>query len=151
MPDPAAFGGQLPPPIGDANAIIEQQLDRCAGELEKELEADCLSFMGGIAFGADELIRDALEARQDKRPKLALILETGGGYSEVAQRIAQTLRRHYSQVEFIVPNYAMSAGTVLAMSGDAIHMDYFSILGPIDFNAGGPLDAAAGGGPFILR
>jgi hypothetical protein len=35
-------------------------------------------------------------------------------------------------VEFVVPNYAMSAGTVLVMSGDAIHMDYFSILGPID-------------------
>jgi hypothetical protein len=26
----------------------------------------------------------------------------------------------------------MSAGTVLVMSGDRIHMDYFSILGPID-------------------
>jgi hypothetical protein len=26
----------------------------------------------------------------------------------------------------------MSAGTVLVMSGDAIHMDYFSVLGPID-------------------
>lgn len=26
----------------------------------------------------------------------------------------------------------MSAGTVLVMSGDAIHMDYFSTLGPID-------------------
>ena len=26
----------------------------------------------------------------------------------------------------------MSAGTVLVMSGDAIHMDYYSLLGPID-------------------
>ena len=26
----------------------------------------------------------------------------------------------------------MSAGTVLVMSGDAVHMDYFSVLGPID-------------------
>ena len=26
----------------------------------------------------------------------------------------------------------MSAGTVLVMSGDAIHMDYYSVLGPID-------------------
>ena len=48
------------------------------------------------------------------------------------QRIAETLRHHYDRVEFIVPNYAMSAGTVLVMSGDAIHMDYFSVLGPID-------------------
>lgn len=32
----------------------------------------------------------------------------------------------------IVPNQAMSAGTVFAMSGDRIMMDYFSCLGPID-------------------
>ena len=42
------------------------------------------------------------------------------------------LRRHYRAVDFVVPNYAMSAGTVLVLSGDAIHMDYYSILGPID-------------------
>src|SRR6266851_826667 len=32
----------------------------------------------------------------------------------------------------MVPNFAMSAGTVLAMAGDEIWMTYFSILGPID-------------------
>ena len=42
------------------------------------------------------------------------------------------LRRHYTEVKFIIPNRAMSAGTVLAMSGDAILMDYHSCLGPID-------------------
>jgi hypothetical protein len=35
-------------------------------------------------------------------------------------------------VDFIVPTYAMSAGTVLVMAGDAIWMDYASTLGPID-------------------
>lgn len=43
-----------------------------------------------------------------------------------------TLRRHYQLVDFIVPNHAYSAGTVFVMSGDAIHMDYYSRLGPID-------------------
>ncbi len=42
------------------------------------------------------------------------------------------IRRHYQQVEFFIPSAAMSAGTVLVMSGDVIHMDYYSILGPID-------------------
>jgi hypothetical protein len=32
----------------------------------------------------------------------------------------------------MVPNQAMSAGTVLVMSGDEIWMNYFSTLGPID-------------------
>jgi hypothetical protein len=59
-------------------------------------------------------------------------LETFGGYVDSARRIAETLRHHYSHVEFIVPCHAMSAGTILAMSGDAIWMDYYSVLGPID-------------------
>lgn len=120
------------PIIGNSNFIIEQQLDHCVHAIERELSADCLSFTGDIAIGADELIRDALEARTKKKEKVTVFLETGGGYITVAQRIAEVLRRHYAQVEFIVPNYAMSAGTVLVMSGDAIYMDYFSVLGPID-------------------
>lgn len=61
-----------------------------------------------------------------------MILQTSGGYIETAERIANTLRKHYSWIAYIVPNYAMSAGTVLVMSGDQIWMDYFSTLGPID-------------------
>jgi len=118
--------------LSTSNTTVESQLDRCIEALEKEFDADCLAFVGGIIYGIDDIIRDALEARNPKRQKLAVILETPGGYIEVVQRIAETLRRHYHQVEFCVPNAAMSAGTVLVMSGDAIHMDYYSVLGPID-------------------
>jgi len=51
---------------------------------------------------------------------------------EPVQRMVDTLRRHYQVVDFIIPNYAYSAGTIFAMSGDAIYMDYYSRLGPID-------------------
>ena len=61
-----------------------------------------------------------------------MIVETEGGYIEVADRIVDAIRHYYGEVEFFIPNYAMSAGTVLVMSGDAIHMDYYSVLGPID-------------------
>jgi hypothetical protein len=43
-----------------------------------------------------------------------------------------TIRHHYGEVIFTVPNIAMSAGTVFVMSGDRILMDYLSRLGPID-------------------
>lgn len=46
------------------------------------------------------------------------------------------MRRHYKHVSFIIPNFAYSAGTVLALSGDKIYMDYYSILGPIDPQVG---------------
>ena len=44
----------------------------------------------------------------------------------------RVLRQHYQEVKFIIPDRAMSAGTVFAMSGDEILMDYHSCLGPID-------------------
>lgn len=118
----------------EANQIVEEHLDVLADKLEREMDADVLSFIGPIYYGADDAIRDAVERpRTKKRLKLAVVLETGGGYIEVVQRIADTLRHHYpKRVEFVVPNHAMSAGTVLVMSGDAIHMDYYSVLGPID-------------------
>ena len=79
---------------------------------------------------------EAVARSVERKEKIVVVLETDGGYIEVVQRIAETLRHHYSRVDFVVPNFAMSAGTVLVMSGDAIHMDYFSILGPIDPQVG---------------
>ncbi len=86
-------------------------------------------------FGVDDLVRKAIETKHAKgsgNEKLVFLLTTSGGYIEVVQRIVATMRRHYKLVDFVVPNYAYSAGTVLAMSGDAIFMDYYSRLGPID-------------------
>ncbi len=42
------------------------------------------------------------------------------------------MRNHYERVSFVIPNFAYSAETVLALSGDKIYMDYYSVLGPID-------------------
>lgn len=83
----------------------------------------------------DDYVRDFAESlfrRPNKRGRLVVVLTTSGGYIEVVQRIVETLRHHYGSVLFVVPNYAYSAGTVLAMSGNEIHMDYYSRLGPID-------------------
>lgn len=119
------------PDIG-ANELIEQQLHEQIGDLQNLLEADVLTFMSRIRFGADDVVRGAIESFADRRPRLAVILQTNGGFIEVVNRMVDTMRRHYDHVEYIIPNYALSAGTVLVMSGDAIHMDYYSVLGPID-------------------
>jgi len=119
-----------------ADSVIESQLDTHIQALESEVNGDVVAVSAPIEFGVDDFIRESIEfrcgARQSRKKKLAVILETSGGYIEVAQRIVQVFRTHYREVDFIVPNYAMSAGTVLALSGDAIFMDYYSILGPID-------------------
>jgi hypothetical protein len=72
------------------------------------------------------------EVKQKKRANLTIMLDTPGGIVEVVARMVDTVRFHYNEVDFIVPDRAMSAGTVFVMSGNRIFMDYFSCLGPID-------------------
>ena len=119
--------------------IIESQLDEKIMAIEDTMQADVLTFIGSLLYGSEDVVRDQVEeiSRSDqKRGKIVVSLETDGGNIEVTQRIAETIRYHYDKVEYLVPNHAMSAGTVLVMSGDAIWMDYFSILGPIDPQVG---------------
>ncbi|MBA7699185.1 hypothetical protein ES703_107873 [subsurface metagenome] len=123
-------------PPQNANEFIEQRLKECALAIENSsLKADVLSFNGPLFMGVDDIVRNVIEAKRKDSPnrrRLAVILTTTGGYIEVVHRIVDTFRHHYKYVDFIIPNYAYSAGTVFAMSGDAIYMDYYSRLGPID-------------------
>jgi membrane-bound ClpP family serine protease len=115
------------------NTFVERQLDELANAIEGKLNADVMAIVGPIYDGADDQVRQAIEARDDKRKALAVVLDTGGGVIEVVERMVRTIRYHYPKdVTMIIPGRAMSAGTVFAMSGDRIMMDYFSCLGPID-------------------
>ena len=118
----------------NANDFIESLLDYHLEPIGNSLKGDILSFSGALIHGIDDIFRNALERlRQNSdSQKIVVVLETPGGYIEVVQRIVETLRFHYDYVDFLVPNCAFSAGTVFAMSGDAIYMDYYSRLGPID-------------------
>ena len=101
-------------------------------DLEKYLKADVLVFYGPIVNGSDSEIKDIIERLPNKKETLYVILTTGGGVLLPVQRIVKVFRHYYKEVNFIVPNYAFSAGTILCMSGDKIYMNYFSCLGPID-------------------
>ena len=96
------------------------------------LEADCLTIISPIQSGVEYRVKLAVEARETRRGTLVVILHTGGGVVEIVERIVRVFRTHYDEVKFLIPDQAMSAGTVLAMSGDDILMDYHSCLGPID-------------------
>ena len=110
----------------NANKVIEETLDTRILALEDMFSANVLSYSGDIDSYVADGFKIAIEAIENKKEKMVVILETSGGYIEVAERVVDTLRHHYREVEFCVPGNAMSAGTVLVMSGDAIHMDYFS-------------------------
>lgn len=116
----------------DSNQIVENTLNDRAEALAEAATADVLAYIGPMYSPGDDEVKDALDEKAAKRKTLLVLLETRGGYIHVAERMAKIFRHHYRRVEFVVPTFAMSAGTVLAMSGDAIWMDYASVLGPID-------------------
>jgi len=118
--------------MANVSDAVSEKMAKVTEALEAKLDADVLGIFGAILGGVEYRVRAALEQLPTKRKKLAIVLQTGGGSIEVTERIVNVVRHHYPEVIFIIPDIALSAGTVLAMSGDAIMMDYFSCLGPID-------------------
>lgn len=103
--------------------------------LEQYLNADVLVYYGPIGNLNENVFLKIVEelVQSDKHhDTLYIILTTTGGSAITVERYVNIIRYHYSEVNFIVPDYAYSAGTIFCMSGDNIYMDYFSVLGPID-------------------
>jgi ClpP class serine protease len=61
-----------------------------------------------------------------------LVVHSPGGLVLASEQIARALHRHAAKVTVIVPHYAMSGGTMLALSADEILMDDNAVLGPVD-------------------
>ena len=117
----------------NVDSVVKARLDASLTELEGKLGADVVTYYGPIVYRSDDLLRRAVETiGGDRQAKLAVILDTPGGVVEIVERMVDLIRHHYRELVFIVPDRAMSAGTVFVMAGDAIMMDYFSRLGPID-------------------
>ena len=124
--------------ITTSNHYIEHELNKRLVSLGDVLDSDVISLAAPMYAGIDDLVRAIVEEIPTddvaRKETLSVVLETDGGSIEVVERIADVLRHHYSNgdISFIVPNRAMSAGTVLVMCGDNILMDYYSVLGPVD-------------------
>ncbi len=95
-----------------------------------------LAFMGFplmryITIEDSERILRAIRMTPDDMP-IDLIIHTPGGLALAATQIASALTKHKSPVRVIVPHYAMSGGTLIALAADEIIMDPNAVLGPLD-------------------
>src|SRR4051812_13718759 len=63
---------------------------------------------------------------------IEIILHTPGGLVLAASQIARALRDHDGRVIAVVPHYAMSGGTLIALAADEIVLDRHAALGPVD-------------------
>ena len=79
---------------------------------------------------AESVLR-AIRETPPGRP-IEIILHTPGGLVLAASQIAVALADHDGAVTAVVPHYAMSGGTMIAMAADEIVIDAHAALSPVD-------------------
>ena len=84
-----------------------------------------------IDIDDSEQVLRAIRLTPDDMP-IDLLLHTPGGLVLASDQIAYALKRHPGKVTVIVPHYAMSGGTLVALAADEILMDPDAVLGPVD-------------------
>lgn len=119
-------------PINDSNKLAMKQ---ALQKLEDTLQADVFVYFGEIFDGVEANVKQIIEQichDGKKHDVLFVVLTTPGGSLNPVKRMVNIFRHFYKEVDFVVPDYAYSAGTVMCCSADTIFMDYYSVLGPID-------------------
>ena len=118
----------------NVDQLSHYTLHNMNGDLSSKLDGDIVFVNSAIFPPLDDEFRVAVDnvRKSSEQDHLVVVLETNGGLMETAERLVSVMRTHYKRVSFVIPNYAYSAGTVLALSGDRIYMDHYSVLGPID-------------------
>jgi hypothetical protein len=108
-------------------------------EIGSELQVGVLAYVTGdrenleTEVGADVLRRlpRHLEAI-GKQERLALVLYTLGGDTNTPWPFVNFLRAYCDELFVLVPFWAQSAGTLIALGADRIYMTRFGTLSPID-------------------
>ena len=75
--------------------------------------------------------------KTDPNTPIDLIVHTPGGLVLAATQIARALKKHPGKVRVIIPHYAMSGGTLIALAADEIMMNENAVMGPVDPQIGG--------------
>lgn len=117
---------------------VQIALSHYRSQLSKHFECPILAYSGPIhpavlssyVTAVEEVVKQGEPHHVPGR--ICIVLATPGGVVEAVEKMVEVTRHHFSEVFFVVPTAAMSAGTIFCMSGDKIFMDYTSSLGPID-------------------
>ena len=97
---------------------------------------ETMSFLGFpivryINIDDSEGVLSAIRATASGTP-IDIILHTPGGMVLAASQIASALAEHDGPVRAIVPHYAMSGGTLIALAAGEVNVDPHAVLGPVD-------------------
>lgn len=122
--------------ISNAPILRQRLLDR----LNKLTSRHTISYTSSLAPNPMAFINDwdadvignILRSYNKRFDKVDLILHSGGGFAESAERIVNTIYSYCDDFRVIVPMQAKSAATMVAMGASSILMSDSSEIGSID-------------------
>jgi ClpP class serine protease len=114
-------------------AIEEKRKSRVITMIHRQETRSFLGFfmMRFITIEDSEQVLRAIRLTPKDMP-IDFIIHTPGGLALAATQIANALADHQAEVRVIIPHYAMSGGTLIALAADQIIMDKHAVLGPVD-------------------
>src|SRR5256712_10844232 len=129
---------------------VDRQRAAMLGEFERERDSrgiamihrqESASLFGvpvtdSISIDDSEAVLRAIRHTPPEQP-IDIILHTPGGLVLAAEQIAKALVERKGKVTVFVPHYAMSGGTLIALTADEVVMDPNAVLGPVDPQIGG--------------
>jgi ClpP class serine protease len=122
--------------MGRRRMLASISLKRDATVITLIHRQETMSFLGfpimrHIDIDDSESVLKAIRGTRPGRT-IEIILHTPGGLVLAASQIALALADHDGRVVAVVPHYAMSGGTLIALAADEIVIDRHAALGPVD-------------------
>lgn len=121
---------------------LVDEIIRGLTEIETFRSRPCLAYVGNVIkpgngeSGIDSLddlpFAEMVRRVPQGEDKVDVFLSTRGGSAHQVSRFVNCLRAKFKEVDFLIPSFCMSAGTLFALSGNRIWMNPLACLGPID-------------------
>lgn len=111
---------------------MNEQVKALIAATQDGLGADILVINAGMLPGVENTLRPMIEAREEKRDAIFVVLVTEGGDADAAYQIGAILQKHYERVVVCVAGWCKSAGTLIAICADELVVGPQGQLGPID-------------------
>jgi len=112
------------------DTFIKQQQE-ILHDIELKLNGKTV-FFDGDTDPITALILHKVIRKIDKNERLFLILESPGGSIDSAAKIVHMCKEYFNELNVIVPYYAKSAASLIAIAADNLYIGKCGEIGPID-------------------
>ena len=148
-----SVGGNEEIVLGDINDIanVKEENNPELQQLANDKDVVLLTFIGSYVprrygptqfassqmsirdeFSIEQALKSIAQEYTNKPRKLYLLINSRGGSTSSAFKIAMAVRQSFDDITVFVPHMAASGGTILALTGNRIRMGLMSQLSPVD-------------------